>query len=300
MTRYGLYSVNGKTASAIEPVRFNPGELVRLRLVNVGYLTHYLHIHGTQVTITGFDGAEVSGGAPTDHALTLAAGERLEVEFTAPGGVVWIQGHDPTLPAKQIPVVLLATGMQIPATLPGANDSISGQVLDIYAYGASASDSPWPAGATPTKAFTLRLSELMGHARSNPEAMAGMSGMQTAFGINNKQFPDTGALDVSLGDRVQITYVNEGKYEHPMHLHGQSFQVLARDGQLLPGVLVKDTVDVLPGQSITIGFVANNPGWWIVHCHELHHAASGMDTLLRFLGSPRLANLGGPFGSSPA
>ena len=300
MTRYGLYSVNGKTSSAIEPVRFNPGDLVRLRLVNVGYLTHYLHIHGTLVTVTGFDGSEVTGGAMTDGVLTLAAGERLEVVFTAPSGVVWIQAHDPTPPAKQIPVMLLPTGMQIPATLPGANDSISGQVLDIYAYGASASDSPWPAGMTPTKSFTLRLSELMGHARSNPDAMAGMSGMQTAFGISSKQFPDTGTLDVSPGDRVQITFVNEGKYEHPMHLHGQSFQVLARDGQLLPGILVKDTVDVLPGQSITIGFVADNPGWWMLHCHELHHAAGGMDTLLRFLGSPRLANLGGPFGSSPA
>ena len=300
MARYGIYSVNGKTGSAIEPVRFSLGDLVRLRLVNVGYLTHYLHIHGTLVTITGFDGSEATGGAPTDNVLTLAAGERLEVEFKAPSGVVWVQAHDPTLPAKQIPVLVLPLGMQSPATLPGANDSIGGQVLDIYAYGASAADSPWPAGATPTKSFTLRLFELMGHARNNPEAMAGMSGMQTAFGINNKQFPDTGTLDVSSGDRVQITFVNEGKYEHPMHLHGHTFQVLARDGKSLPGVLVKDTVDVLPGRSITIGFVADNAGWWMLHCHELHHAAGGMDTLLHYQGSTRLALLGGPFASSPA
>ena len=300
MTRYGLYSVNGKTGSAIEPVRFNPGELIRVRLVNVGYLTHYLHVHGTRVTITGFDGTEVSGGSPTDGVMTLAAGERLEVEFIAPDALVWIQAHDPTPPAKQIPVVLLPAGMPLPSTLPGANDSIAGQVLDIYAYGASASGSPWPAGATSTRNFTLKLAELMGHARSNPEAMAGMSGTQTAFSINDKEFPDTGSLDVSLGDRVQVTFVNDGKYEHPMHLHGQSFQVLARDGQPLPGVLVKDTVDVLPGQSITIGFVANNTGWWMLHCHELHHAAGGMDVLVRYQGAARLANLGGPFGASPA
>ena len=300
MARYGIYSVNGKTESAIQPLRFNPGQLVRLRLVNVGYLTHYLHIHGAPITITGFDGTEVTGGAPTTHVLTLAAGERLEVEFKAPNALVWIQAHDPTPPAKQIPVELLPAGMALPGTLPDADAPISGQVLDIYAYGASAADSPWPAGATPNATFTLRLAELMGHARSNPEAMAGMNGMQTAFGINDRQFPDTGNLGVSQGDRVQITFVNDGRYEHAMHLHGQSFQVLARNGQPLPGILVKDTVNVLPGESITIGFVADNPGWWMLHCHELHHAAGGMDVLLDYHGAPRLANLGGAFGASPA
>lgn len=299
MTRYGLYSVNGKTESAIQPLRFDPGQLVRLRVVNVGYLTHYLHIHGTPFTITGFDTSEVTGGALTTEVLTIAAGERLQVEFKAPNAVVWIQAHDPTPSAKQIPVVLLPAGMALPATLPDADAPISGQVLDIYAYGASATDSPWPAGGTPNKRFSLRLSELMGHPRGDPQAMGGMSGMQTAFGINDEQFPATGNLTVSRGDRVQITFVNDGKYEHPMHLHGQSFQVLARNGQLLPGILVKDTVDVLPGQSITIGFVADNPGWWMLHCHELHHAAGGMDVLIDYQGAPRLANLGGPFGASP-
>ena len=299
MTRYGLYSVNGKTGSAIQALRFDPGRLVRLRLVNVGYLTHYLHIHGTPVIITGFDGSEVTGGAPTEGVLTLAAGERLEVEFTAPNAVVWIQAHDPTPPAKEIPVVLLPAGMTVPAILPDADAPISGQVLDIYAYGASAAHSPWPAGATPNKTFKLRLAELMGHARSDPGAMSGMNGMQTAFGIDDKQFPDTGNLAVRQGDRVQITFINDGKYEHPMHLHGQSFQLLARNGQPLPGVLVKDTVDVLPGQSITVGFVADNPGWWMLHCHELHHAAGGMGILLDYAGAKRLASLGGPFGASP-
>jgi FtsP/CotA-like multicopper oxidase with cupredoxin domain len=43
MVRYGVYSVNGRTGSAIQPVRFQPGQTVRLRLVNAGNLTHYIH-----------------------------------------------------------------------------------------------------------------------------------------------------------------------------------------------------------------------------------------------------------------
>ena len=87
-----------------------------------------------------------------------------------------------------------------------------------------------------------------------------------------------------------------------MHLHGGAFQILAQNGQPVAGLQVKDTVLVDPGQSITIGFRADNPGWWmlhVLHCHELHHAAGGLDTLLHYSGVGRLANLGGSYGNSP-
>ncbi len=92
---------------------------------------------------------------------------------------------------------------------------------------------------------------------------------------------------------------SRGRLEHPMHLHGGAFQILARDGQPVAGQLVKDTVVVEPGESIAIGFRADNPGWWMLHCHELHHAAGSMDTLLYYSGIGRLANLGGSYGNSP-
>jgi FtsP/CotA-like multicopper oxidase with cupredoxin domain len=241
----------------------------------------------------------VNGGPETDHAFPLAAAERVTIEFTAPNAAVWIQAHDPSPPAKEIGVVALPSGMAVPAQAP--EGSISGEVLDLYAYTARAVNDPWPDGTQPTRSFSLRLDEAtsMPPGHSGAPGMAGMPGTMARYTINDAVFPQTGTLTVNQGDRVEITFVNKGKLEHPMHLHGHAFRLLARDGRPLPGALVKDTVLVEPGSSMTVGFLADNPGWWAIHCHELHHAAGGMMTLLRYAGSQRLAQPGGSAGNAP-
>lgn len=42
----------------------------------------------------------------------------------------------------------------------------------------------------------------------------------------------------------------------------------------------KDTVILPPGGYAVVRFVADNPGWWFLHCHMAHHFASGMGMLL--------------------
>ncbi|MCF8565934.1 multicopper oxidase domain-containing protein [Alicyclobacillus tolerans] len=78
---------------------------------------------------------------------------------------------------------------------------------------------------------------------------------------------------------------NDTNFIHPMHLHGTRFQVLSRDRVPVtgsPGYL--DTIEVLPGESYDIALKAKNPGLWMFHCRDLHHAAAGMDTLLQYSG----------------
>ena len=67
---------------------------------------------------------------------------------------------------------------------------------------------------------------------------------------------------------------------HPMHIHGSFFRVLARDGQAVDEPYWRDTVLVRPRQTIDIGLVPLDPGLWMLHCHILEHAESGMMTLL--------------------
>lgn len=299
MARYGVYSVNGRSGDGIQPLTFKAGQTVRLRLVNAGFLTHYLHIHGAPFTITGFDGAEVTGGPPVEGVISLAAGERVELQFVAPDAPVAIHAHDPSAPASQLRLPMVPIGTAVPAVIPGEDDSISGQVIDLYNYPARAADPVWPTGTSPNRSFTLNLSAVMGHARSDAQGMLGMGGGENTFAINGRSFPDTATLEVAKGDRVEITFANSDVLEHSMHLHGQAFQLLAVNGRPLAGSLVKDTVDVLPGQSVTVGFLASNPGWWMLHCHELHHAAGGLDTLIHYQGAPRLAYLGGAYEGSP-
>jgi FtsP/CotA-like multicopper oxidase with cupredoxin domain len=85
----------------------------------------------------------------------------------------------------------------------------------------------------------------------------------------------------TVGDRVKIRLVNEMDSDHPMHhpfhLHGAGrFLVLARDGQVEPNLVWKDTVLVRTGQIVDILFDVSNPGLWMAHCHIAEHMQSGM------------------------
>lgn len=104
--------------------------------------------------------------------------------------------------------------------------------------------------------------------------------------IDDKAYPDTDSIKVSEGDIVEITLNNTSHMgeNHPFHLHGHEFQVTEVNGQEIDKTLNMDTVEVLPGNSMTIKFKANNPGIWAFHCHDLTHAGKGMFTTLEYEG----------------
>ena len=82
---------------------------------------------------------------------------------------------------------------------------------------------------------------------------------------------------VRTGERVGLSYVNQTQMWHPMHLHGHAFAL--RDGT---GPR-KDTVIVLPHQTVTVQSDAINPGRWMTHCHNVYHAESSMMAAIGYL-----------------
>jgi FtsP/CotA-like multicopper oxidase with cupredoxin domain len=60
-----------------------------------------------------------------------------------------------------------------------------------------------------------------------------------------------------------------------------------------------DSLDVKSGESFEISFVANNPGIWMDHCHNLNHAAQGMVTHLMYEGVTTPYKLGADSGNEP-
>ncbi len=99
------------------------------------------------------------------------------------------------------------------------------------------------------------------------------------FTINGRSFPNTEPIKVKRGDTVRLRLINAGTSTiHPMHLHGHQFKIVAVDGNPVPEVaqLTRNTLPIHPGETYDIEFVANNPGIWLFHCHELHHAGGGM------------------------
>ena len=80
---------------------------------------------------------------------------------------------------------------------------------------------------------------------------------------------------LQLGRSYVAELTNETPHVHPVHLHGFTFKVLSSTRAGTP-VHHADTVLLTPKDRITIGFVADRPGDWMVHCHLIEHQETGM------------------------
>ncbi|XP_065091239.1 uncharacterized protein LOC135712206 [Ochlerotatus camptorhynchus] len=111
-------------------------------------------------------------------------------------------------------------------------------------------------------------------------------------------------LQVPLNSSVEMVLIDEGftfDANHPFHLHGHAFRVvgmerlagnisaeevkrLDEEGKIkrrLKGAPIKDTVTIPDGGYTIIRFIANNPGYWLFHCHIEFHAEIGMALVLK-------------------
>ncbi|XP_076296818.1 uncharacterized protein LOC143217023 [Lasioglossum baleicum] len=126
----------------------------------------------------------------------------------------------------------------------------------------------------------------------------------TVHGCEQDYCACTHVLRVKLGSVVEVVLVDEGfAYDanHPFHLHGYQFRVVAmervgrnvtaevvkqldRQGSIrrnLDRAPLKDTVTVPDGGYTIIRFYANNPGYWLFHCHIEFHAEVGMSLVFK-------------------
>ena len=87
--------------------------------------------------------------------------------------------------------------------------------------------------------------------------------------------PDSPLIDAQRGKTVQIEMINETGWPHAMHLHGFHFRQVYLNGKMGP---LRDTLLMDGNTTATIAFIADNPGKWLLHCHMLEHASSGMTT----------------------
>jgi hypothetical protein len=97
--------------------------------------------------------------------------------------------------------------------------------------------------------------------------------------INGKSIHEDRLLNINEGDVVRFTFENGTMMHHPMHLHGHFFRVLNKNKDFSP---LKHTVDVPPMGTRVIEFYANEPGQWMLHCHNLYHMETGMARVVRY------------------
>ncbi len=272
MSAYDIFTMNGKSGDSIEPLMVKEGEKVRIRLINVGYMSHKIHLHGHDFKIAAIDGQELNEPqALEDQVVSIAPGERYDIEFTADTPGEWfIECHGDMAGTD---------GMKTTIQYEGVSESIDKSNQDeklpeftFINYGGS-KEGEFTLDQNYDVEYTMDLN-------------TAMKDDEMVYTINDKTFPNSENINVQKGDLVKVKLVNNSMMDdHPMHLHGHFFQVLSKNGKPLEGSpILKDTINLKPGDEYVVAFKADNPGNWLFHCHDLHHATAGMVNMVKYDG----------------
>ncbi|HTE66551.1 MAG TPA: multicopper oxidase family protein [Candidatus Binatia bacterium] len=256
---YPLYVANGRIPTAPDVIRARPGQRMRLRLINAGSDTAFrVGIGDHRMTVTHTDGFPVR---PVDvDAPLVAMGERYDVTVTLGDGVFPLVASAEGKQGQAL--LLLRTGSGAAPRSDVRPRELSGRLLRLSDLQAT-DDVVLPTG-DPDRTLPVRLG----------------GGMMTyRWTINGRTFDDLQPLRLRQGEWARLRFANHTMMYHPMHLHGHTFQVLGPAGRIGPR---KDTLIVLPGQTLDADLVADNPGQWATHCHNAYHMAAGMMTVLSY------------------
>jgi manganese oxidase len=242
-------------------IRVAEGDKVKITFTNKLPKATTVHWHGLNVP-NSMDGVPgVTQGA-------IQAGKSFTYEFTAtPAGTHFYHTHGSghTDEAQQSDMGLSGAFIVEPKDYQKPNKEFT-MVLDDWQKGSGD--------------FNMAMQDM-------DMANHSMSMNYNLFTINGLAFPDTKPLEVKQGDKVRIRLINaSASTTHPMHLHGHQFKIVAEDGNPVPETAqrTKNTITLNPGETYDIEVIADNPGVWAFHCHELHHAGSGMVTIVQYEG----------------
>ncbi len=255
---YPLHVINGRAPSERETIEAKPGQRVRIRLINAGSDTAYrVAVGGHRLTVTHADGFPVE---PVEvDTVVLGMGERYDVVVVAGSGSFPIVAvpEGKTDPAGE--AVLRTTSTATAPTVGSRPSELAGRELgysDLVATDAARLPSK-----NPDRSTIIHLT-------------ANSSGY--VHGIDGRSFPDTAPITVAEGERLRLKIVNQTMMFHPVHLHGHTFQMVGT------GSARKDTVNVLPMSAVEVDIAADNPGQWMLHCHNTYHLETGMATVLSY------------------
>jgi FtsP/CotA-like multicopper oxidase with cupredoxin domain len=248
---YPLFLLNGRPAEDPFVARVRRGERVRLRLINAAADTHFLFsVDDHPLTLVASDGQRVEP-VRTD-GVVLGMGERADVilEATTPGAHRLIA----TPLGKKGRAVAVLRYVDSPRSAAPLATSPVKKPLRVPGYGDLRPLEPTVAAHKP---HVLRLDLSMDMSKPYRWLLGGQA------------FAGSKPIHLARGEHVRFVVRNRTMMAHPMHLHGHFF-TLGASGP------VKDTAVVPPQVTATLDFVADNPGMWMLHCHNLYHQMAGM------------------------
>ena len=269
----GVRTINGREGDV--RVEAEPGQRVRVRVIDTenGQLSAW--VSGAPFRLVAIDGTDVVAPTPlTDTAVAVAAGGRVDLEVTMPADGTSVRVHLGGPDA----VVLGSTAATAP---PPTRRPAS--TVDPLVYGQRA-----PLPFDPERADRRFVYDI----GRRPGFLDGRPGL--FWTVNGHLYPDVPMFMVAEGNVVRMRVSNHSGEAHPMHLHGHHAVVLSRNGVAATGSpWWVDSLDVGNGESYDIAFVADNPGIWMDHCHNLPHVSEGLVAHVMYEGFNTPFRVGG-------
>ena len=246
-------------SSVDETLIAQPGERIRLRLVNPSngriYKLDFGELDAMAIAVDGMYVGEVFNA----QGFELAPGNRIDLDITIP--------TDTT--EKEFIVYDGFTR----STIQLARILVEGEVVEtpVFDFPINPNVPSWE--ATGNEADIVY--------KLDSQRASGSGGMMNLeWAINGKVYSDITPDEIENGEFVKIQFKNESSRLHPMHIHGQFFKVISRDGAPVDEPYFRDTVLVHPNETVEVGMVPLDSGSWMNHCHILEHAESGMMTII--------------------
>lgn len=251
------YSLENKQGTAVYPaptLEVEEGDQVEVKLTNIGpakagikRVAHSIHWHG-------LDTDQANDGVP-QTAPAIQTGESFTYRFTATqAGTYFYHCHVDTIEHLQM-----------------------GMHGSFIVHAKEGKNQAWSGGPAYDKEYVFHLNEIDPSWHKAVEE--GKPYDRTQFyprywTINGKAFPDTmkdpaTKIEGKVGETVLIRLINAGYEEHPFHMHGQHFQVIATDGRPLPAPIEKDTINIGPGERYDLLVTFTQNGEYPFHSHKI-------------------------------
>ncbi|MBB6674486.1 multicopper oxidase family protein [Cohnella nanjingensis] len=246
----------------IQMKKVEPGKKIKLRIINTHNQSRKYLLQGVDYQITSMDGMRIQKpDLLTDRtAFRLASGGRYDVVFTMPDGSVLFKLGD--YKNDEDPGIIFYEDT------PPANPSFKKEsnLFDPSQYG-----EPVINELTSDTEFDRQFKMILGNKMGFYDGK-----IQFLWTINGEVYPNIPTFMVKEGEKIKTTFINKSITEHPMHLHGHHMTVLKKNGKKVMTPWLTDTLNVYAGETYEVAFIADNPGMWMDHCHNLEHAKTGM------------------------